>query len=238
MAPPAPCTWPALVRLLCPFRNSLPMSHLYERCCAHARGCRICCPLSSSRFAAGWGAAVGNCSCILVPCDSPRYFGLLKRWFSRDCHNLCVGGWKYYGGLGDGDAKYDKVRYRQRELATARQLLSVLHAGGCHRILMRACEILFVSDRHVYQSQTCMTLLRSCSALSPHLVQTYQLQSCLLQTIEIHVCCAWTAGSADPAQCRISGGINPIALLRGEQTTCGSLYLRAFGQTSRTPTSS
>ncbi len=50
----------------------------------------------------------------------------------RHATSCCAGGWRYYGGLGEGKAKFDKVRWRQRELASARHLLSILHAGGYH----------------------------------------------------------------------------------------------------------
>lgn len=41
-----------------------------------------------------------------------------------------AGEWWQYRGLGEGEAKFRKVAWRQRELATAQRLLSALNAGG------------------------------------------------------------------------------------------------------------
>jgi hypothetical protein len=74
----------------------------------------------------------------------------------------CAGEWWQYRGLGEGEAKFRKVAWRQRELATAQRLLSALDAGTAGRQLWPmpdgACQYLscdLISGEDACASATC-----------------------------------------------------------------------------------
>ena len=76
--------------------------------------------------------SVGSAGCGAICIRTPGRTRLQHRGCSIPCSGWRgppAGGWRNYSGLGPGDAKYAKVAWRMRELATARRLLERLHEG-------------------------------------------------------------------------------------------------------------